>query len=102
MKMKAPDRRKPRPPKYIPTSETYPNPQTKLFLLLLMMGYSQSEAYKIAINPNIKTSSASVSACNLLKDYNTQRMAKSLVEAYANGEWLINCDTILRDDVIQI
>ena len=102
MKIKPVERRRPRLPKYIPTSETYPNPQTKLFLLLLMLGYSQSEAYKIAINPNIKTSSASVSACNLLKDYNSQRMARSLVEAYMNGEWLINCDNVLREDVISI
>lgn len=101
MKIKAPERRKPRPPKYLPVATSYPNPQTKIFLFLLMLGYSQSEAYRIAINPNIKANSASVSACNLLKDPNTQRMAKSLVEAYMNDEWLINCD-ILKEDVIEI
>ncbi|MCH5221001.1 MAG: hypothetical protein J1F05_01550 [Muribaculaceae bacterium] len=101
MKIKSLERRKPKPPKYLPVATSYPNPQTKLFLLLLMLGYSQSEAYRIAINPNIKANSASVSACNLLKDPNTQRIAKSLVEAYINGEWLINTN-ILRDDVIEI
>ena len=101
LKMKSPEQRKPRPPKYLPVATSYPNPQTRLYVLCLMLGYSQSESYRIAFNPNIKSNSASVAGCNLLKDINTQRIAKSLVEAYINGEWKINTD-ILNDEVLEI
>ena len=101
LKMKSPEQRNPRPPKYLPVATSYPNPQVKLFVLLLMLGYSQSESYRIAFNPNIKANSASVAGCNLLKDPTTQKIAKSLVEAWGNNEWLVNTN-ILNDEVLEI
>lgn len=100
MKIKPIEKRNPKPPKYLYIG-SHPSPEKRLFVLLCMLGYSRGEAYQTAINPDIKASSAAVAGCNLLKQKDVQRIAKHLIEAYANGEWELNVD-ILRPDVIDV
>lgn len=100
MKIKPIDKRCPKFPKHLYIGSR-PSPQKRLFVLLCLLGYSRGEAYQIAINPNIKASSATVAGCNLMKQKDVQIIARYLVEAYANAEWEINSG-ILRPDVIDI
>lgn len=100
MKIKPKEKRNPKFPKFLYIGN-YPSPQKRLFVLLCLLGYSRGEAYQIAINHAIKASSASVAGCNLLKEKGVQIIAKHLIQAYANEEWMINAD-ILRSDIIEV
>lgn len=98
MKIKPIEKVRPQHPRSL-YAGTRCSPQERLFVLLCLLGYSQSEAYRIAISPNAKASSASVAGCNLMRQKNVQRAAQLLVEAFINKEWELNT-SILRYDII--
>lgn len=89
----------PKPPKYLYIGAN-PNPKHRLFVLLCALGYSQGEAYQIAISPKAKASSASVAGCNLMKQRDVQKIAHHLAQAHLNGEWDLQFD-MLRPDVLE-
>lgn len=100
MRIKSKENRRPTTPKQLYIG-SHPDPNRRLFVLLLMLGYSRGEAYQIAFKSKAKAMSANVQGCMCLKEENTQRIAKKLVEAWQNKEWQLNCD-ILRMDVINV